>query len=113
MDRRTSKAVWDLMKQRFAGNDRVKRSMLQKIRRDFEVLVMKYSETVPEYFGRLLTISNQIRSNGEKMEDVKIIKMILRTLTEKFTYVVVSIEESKNVDEMSIEELQSTLIVHE
>ncbi|KAJ0880785.1 putative RNA-directed DNA polymerase [Helianthus annuus] len=113
LDRKTSKAIWNSMKQRFAGNERVKRSMLQKLRRDFEVLEMKTNETIPEYFGRVLTVSNQMRSNGESMPDVKIVEKILRTLTEKYTYVVVSIEESKNVEEMSIEELQSTLVVHE
>ena len=34
-------------------------------------------------------------------------------MTEKFTYVVVSTEESKNTDNMSIDELQSSLLVHE
>ena len=33
--------------------------------------------------------------------------------TEKFTYVVVSIEKSKDTDNMSIDELQSSLVVHE
>ncbi|GJV64547.1 putative RNA-directed DNA polymerase [Tanacetum coccineum] len=113
LDRKTSKAVWESMKRRFAGNDRVKKSMLQKLRRDFEVLEMKTNETIPEYFGRVLMISNQMRSNGESMTDVKIVEKILRTLTEKYIYVVVSIEESKDIDQMSIEELQSTLIVHE
>nr|GEV17080.1 putative RNA-directed DNA polymerase [Tanacetum cinerariifolium] len=113
LDRTTSKAVWESMQKRFAGNDRVKKSMLQKLRRDFEVLEMKGNETIPEYFGRVLCISNQMRSNGETMTDVKIVEKILRTLTEKYMYVVVSIEESKDIDKMSIEELQSTLIVHE
>ncbi|GJW73158.1 hypothetical protein Tco_0132528 [Tanacetum coccineum] len=35
MDRTTSKAMWDSMKQRFAGNEGAKRSMLQKLQRDF------------------------------------------------------------------------------
>ncbi|KAL4584185.1 hypothetical protein LXL04_008777 [Taraxacum kok-saghyz] len=113
MDRTTSKAVWNSMKQRFAGNERVKRSMLQKLRRDFEVLEMKNSETILDYFGRVLTVSNQIRSNGETIGDVKIVEKILRTLTEKYTYVVISIEESRDVEKMTIEELQSTLVVHE
>ncbi|KAL4563107.1 hypothetical protein LXL04_027140 [Taraxacum kok-saghyz] len=113
MDRKTSKAIWDSMKQRFAGNERVKRSMLQKLRRDFEVLEMKTSETILDYFGRVLSISNQIRTNGEQIENVKIVEKILKTLTDKYMYVVVSIEESRNVEEMTIEELQSTLVVHE
>ncbi|KAL4567941.1 hypothetical protein LXL04_023537 [Taraxacum kok-saghyz] len=113
LDRKTSKAVWDSTEKRFAENARVKKSMLQKLRRDIEIIEMKTGETIPEYFGRVLTISNQMRSNGEEMTDVKIVEKILRTLTEKYVYVVVSIEESKNIEEMSIEELQSTLVVHE
>lgn len=74
---------------------------------------MKIEETIPKYLYRVLTISNQMRNNGEVMRDVKIVEKILRTLTEKYMYVVVSIEESKNIEEMSIEELQSILVVHE
>ncbi|KAL4568673.1 hypothetical protein LXL04_024288 [Taraxacum kok-saghyz] len=113
LDKITSKAVWESMQKGFAGNERVKKSLLQKIRRDFEVLEMKMNESIPEYFGRVLTNSNQMRSNGETMIDVKVVEKILRTLTDKYMYVVVSIEESKDIDQMSIEELQSTLVVHE
>ena len=37
----------------------------------------------------------------------------MHTLTEKFTYVVVSIEKFKDTDNMSIDELLSSLVVHE
>ena len=42
-----------------------------------------------------------------------ILEKILRTLTEDFNYVVCSIEESKDIDTLSIDELQSSLLVHE
>ncbi|XP_076913804.1 uncharacterized protein LOC143572557 [Bidens hawaiensis] len=113
LDRRTSKAVWESMKRRFAGNTRVKKSMLQKLWRDFEVLEMKNGETIPEYFGRVLTVANQMRSNGEIMTDGKIVEKILRRLTEKYVYVVVSIEESNDIEAMTVEQLQSSLFVHE
>ena len=35
-----------------------------------------------------------------------------RNLTEKFNYVVCSIEESKDIDALTVDELQSSLIVH-
>ncbi|CAH1423479.1 unnamed protein product [Lactuca virosa] len=70
LDRRTSKAVWESMKKRFAGNDRVKKSMLQKLRRDFEVLEMKTNETIPEYFGRsTLIVHDQKFKKNEKEEE--------------------------------------------
>ena len=37
----------------------------------------------------------------------------MRSLTLKYNYVVWSIEESKDVDELLLDELQSTLLVHE
>lgn len=113
LDRRTSKVIWDSMKKKFGGNERVKRSLLNTLRREFEVLSMKMDETIDDYFGRVMTVSNKMRSNREEMTDSKIVEKILRTLTDKFTYVVVSIEESKDTGNMSIDELQSSLTVHE
>ena len=113
LDRRTSKIIWDSMKTKFGGNAQVKRSLLQKLRRDFEVLEMKEHESVEEYFTRVQAITNQMRSNGETMTDSEVVEKILRTLNEKFMYVVVSIEESKDTETITLDELQSSLVVHE
>ena len=113
LDRSSSKVIWDSMKSKFGGNARVKRSLLQKLRRDFELLEMNEAESVEEYFTRVLSVTNQMRSNGEVMMDSKVVEKILRTLSEKFMYVVVSIEESKDTETISLEELQSSLMVHE
>ncbi|KAA8528478.1 hypothetical protein F0562_035833 [Nyssa sinensis] len=58
-------------------------------------------------------IVNKMRIHGDKTEDVTIIENILRSMTPKFNFVVCSIEESKDIDELSIEELQGSLQVHE
>ncbi|CAL9019603.1 unnamed protein product [Prunus brigantina] len=51
--------------------------------------------------------------HGDKLDDVAITETILRSIAPKFDYVMCSIEESNNIDEMSIDELQSSLLVHE
>jgi hypothetical protein len=44
---------------------------------------------------------------------VVIIEKILRSMTSRFDYVVCSVEESNNLDTLTIDELQSSLLVHE
>lgn len=58
-------------------------------------------------------IVNDMRNCGDDMLDVKIVEKILRTLTDKWNYIVCSIEESKDVDSLFVDALQSSLLVHE
>ena len=109
----TAKDTWDSLKQKYQGTTRVKRAQLQALRKEFEVLHMKIAESVNDYFGRTLTIANKMRTQGERMDDVVIVEKILRSLTSKYDYIVCSIEESNDLDIMSIDELQSSLLVHE
>jgi len=54
-----------------------------------------------------------MQTHGETMGDVAVIEKILRSMTPKFNYVVCSIEESHHIDTLSIDQLQSSLLVHE
>ncbi|KAK0592572.1 hypothetical protein LWI29_021423 [Acer saccharum] len=101
------------MKKKYEGNARVKWSILQALRKEFETLEMKSGEKVSDYFSRVMTVANRMRVHGERMVDVTIVEKILRSLTDKFNYIVCSIEESKDIDSLSIDELQSSLIVYE
>lgn len=112
-DRSSSKAIWDSMKQKFQGSTRVKRAQLQSLRCDFEVLCMKEGESVNAYFARVLSIANKMKAHGENMSQTMITEKILRSMISKFNYVVCSIEESNNMTTMTIDELQSSLLVHE
>ncbi|KAF2305446.1 hypothetical protein GH714_005359 [Hevea brasiliensis] len=109
----TAKDIWDSMKQKYQGTTRVKRAQLQALRKEFEVLQMKNGETVNEYIARALSIANKMKANGEDKGDVAVVEKILRSMTPKFNYVVCSIEESNDTSKLTIDELQSSLLVHE
>ncbi|CAL9237510.1 unnamed protein product [Arabidopsis halleri] len=109
----TAKQLWDSLKTKYQGDERVRRAQLQRLRRDFEVLEMKETESITEYFSRVLLIATDMGNLGEEMKESKIVEKILRTLSEKFTYVVCSIEESKDIDNLSVDALQSSLRCHE
>lgn len=109
----TCKQIWDSMKKKYQGIARVKQQQLQTLRKEFKIFHMKQWEFVDEYFSRTLAIVNKMRIHGEKIENVVVVEKILRSMTSIFAYVVFSMEESKVLDELSIDELQSPLLVHE
>lgn len=50
-EKEASKKIWDLMKKKYESNSRVKRSILQELRNDFETLEMKIGESITDYFA--------------------------------------------------------------
>ncbi|XP_031259204.1 uncharacterized protein LOC116117308 [Pistacia vera] len=113
LNRDTAKHIWDSMKQKYQGSTRVKRAQLQALQKEFDVLQMKEDESVDAYFARTLIIANKMKIHGENMQQVVIIEKILRSMTSRFNYVVCSVEESNNLYTLTIDELQSSLLVHE
>ncbi|XP_047317376.1 uncharacterized protein LOC124920849 [Impatiens glandulifera] len=59
-------------KTKYGSNEKVKKSMLNTLRRDFELLEMKNTESIKEYFSRVTAMANKIRSNGEVTPDSKL-----------------------------------------
>ncbi|GJR65234.1 retrovirus-related pol polyprotein from transposon TNT 1-94 [Tanacetum coccineum] len=57
-----------------------------------------------------MVIVNNMGNNGEILKDTHIVEKILRILTKKFNYFVVSIEEFKGITTLTVDELQSSLI---
>jgi transcriptional regulator with GAF, ATPase, and Fis domain len=58
-------------------------------------------------------VVNQLKRNGEEISENRVVEKILRSLTNDFENVVCAIEESKNLAEMTVDELSSSLEAHE
>ena len=66
-----------------------------------------------DYIGKVMSLASQMRMHGDSITDVAGVEKIQRSRTPKLDYIVSSIEEANNVEEMQIDELQSSLLVHE
>ncbi|XP_019438895.1 PREDICTED: uncharacterized protein LOC109344586 [Lupinus angustifolius] len=83
------------------------------MRKQFELLQMEDQESISEYFTRIRGLTNLMRSCGEQVKDEGIVEKALRTLSAKFDHVVVAIEESKDLEFLTIDELQGSLEAYE
>ncbi|XP_019420699.1 PREDICTED: uncharacterized protein LOC109330885 [Lupinus angustifolius] len=70
------------------------------MRRRYELMQMEKSEKISEFFTRIITHTNSMKSCGEKMDDATILEKILRIVAPRFDHVVVAIEESGKVERM-------------
>jgi hypothetical protein len=71
----------------------------------FEEIKMLEDEIFGEFYTKINDLRNSMVSLGKKISYVKLIRNILRSLPERFRIKVTTIEESKDLDKMKIEEL--------
>ncbi|RDX97173.1 hypothetical protein CR513_20081, partial [Mucuna pruriens] len=67
---------------------------------------MKSRESVRDYFSRTMAIVNKMQIHGDKTEGITVVEKIIWSMTPKFNFVVCSIEEAHDIEELSIDELQ-------
>jgi hypothetical protein len=108
-----AKHAWDILEITYQGTNKVKNAKLQTLRKSFETLQMKDSDSVDHFMTHITSIVNQLCTHGEDIQENKFIEKVLRSLPDKFNMVVVSIEESKDLSTLTVEELMGSLLTHE
>ena len=78
-----SKDAWDSLQTTYQGMEKVKTTKLQLMRRYFEVICMKESDTIDSFFTLLIGLVTQMRSHGETIEETRIVGESVEELTLK------------------------------
>ena len=104
-----AKEVWQILEMTYEGTKKVKDTKLQMLTTHFEELKMSENESFNSFYGKLNEVVIGKFNLGEKREDSKIVRKILQSLPESFRAKVIAIEESKDLDEIKIQELIGSL----
>lgn len=110
---KSAKEAWDILEKSYGGADKVKRVKLQSLQKQFENLNMKEQETITEYFNRMQQLVNSMKTCNEMLSDQHIMEKIMRSLPQKFDYICVAIEKSRNVTKMKVDNLLNSLEAYE
>ncbi|XP_047177875.1 uncharacterized protein LOC124844900 [Vigna umbellata] len=109
----TAKEAWEILEVAYKGDTRVRQVRVQALRREFEHLEMEENEGVTQFITRVQKVANQLGMNGEEMPPNRVAEKILRSLTDDFESIVVTIEETKDLTTLTVDELAGSLKAHE
>ena len=110
---KTAKEAWTILETIYEGTKKVKDMKLQMLTTRFEELEMRDDEAFDSFYGKLNEIVIAKLKFREKIEDSKVVRKILRSLPESFKAKVTAIEDSKDLDEIKIQELIGSLQTYE
>jgi len=108
-----AKEAWQILETTYEGTKLVKSAKLQMLISKFEEIKMLEDETFGEFYSKMSDLKNSMVSLGKPISDVKLIRKILTSFPERFRIMVITTEESKDIEEMKIEELVGSLQMYE
>lgn len=74
---------------------------------------IKDTKDISSYLTHVKIMMNRLKFNGETLMYARVVKKILQLLTDDFENVMCAVEDSKNLEEMTIDDIASSLEAHE
>lgn len=102
--KKTAKELWDSLKTRFVGADRVKAARLSTLKGEFDFLRMKEGESLDDYAGKISGMAARYVNLGATLDDAAMVKKLLDTVPDRLYPAVAGIEQFCDVEKMPFEE---------
>lgn len=110
----TAKQVWEAIKSRHMGADRVREARLQTLMCEFDRLKMKDTDKIDDFVGKISEISSKSTGLGEAIEESKLVKKFLSSLPrKKYIHIVASLEQVLDLKTTSFEDIIGRLKTYE
>ena len=104
-----AKEAWEILEITYEGMKKVEDTKLRMLTTRFEELKMNEDESFDSFYSKLNKVVVSKFNLGKKTEDSKIVRKIFRSLPKSFRAKVIAIEESKDLDDIKVQELISSL----
>ncbi|GKD13975.1 hypothetical protein Tco_1198382 [Tanacetum coccineum] len=109
----TAKEIWKTLLITHQGNSQVKDNKIGLLVQQYEQFVISKDESIDSAFARFSTIITSLKALDECYSSKNYVRKFLRALHPKWRENVTTIEESKDLTSLSLDELIRNLKVHE
>ncbi|GKD70180.1 zinc finger, CCHC-type containing protein [Tanacetum coccineum] len=101
---KNAKDVWESIKVRYIGAERVQKARLQILRNELEMLKMNDNESINDFAGKISGIVAKFKSLGLTLEEEVIVRKFLNSVPKKYLPIVAPIEQYSDLETMPFEE---------
>ena len=109
-----AKQVWEAIKNRHVGAERVKEARLQTLMTEFERLKMKETKSIDDFGGKLSELASKSAALGVTIEETKLVKKFLMSLPrKKYIHIVASLEQVLDLNTTGFEDILGRLKAYE
>jgi hypothetical protein len=109
----SAKSIWDSLCSTYEGNKQVKEAKANLLVHQYELFRMKDDEDIETMFSRFQTLVSGLQVLKKSYTVPDHVKKILRSLPARWRPKVTAFQESKNLDDVTLEDLISSLRSHE
>ncbi|GJT94728.1 retrovirus-related pol polyprotein from transposon TNT 1-94 [Tanacetum coccineum] len=109
----TAKEIWKTLLITHQGNSQVKDNKIDLLVQQYEQFIISEEESIDSAFTRFNTIITSLKAHDEGYSSKNYVRKFLRALHPKWRAKVTTIEESKDLTSLSIDELIGNLKAHE
>jgi hypothetical protein len=109
----TARLAWEAVRIMRIGDDRVRKTTAQRVRRQYEELALKEGEGVEDFSLRLTNIVSQLATLGDPEDPTKVVEKYLCIARGRYKQLVVSMETLLDISTLSIEEVTGRLLASE
>jgi transposase InsO family protein len=109
----TAKEAWGTIQQMSVGEDRVRKTRAQVLKRQFDRMIMSDSVSIVEFSQGLISVGGEIRSLGVVLSEHVVVERLFSAVPDKFLPIIGTIEQWGDLSEMSVAEAAGRLRVFE
>nr|GEZ14973.1 zinc finger, CCHC-type [Tanacetum cinerariifolium] len=105
----TAKELWESLKRRHVGEEKVQQARLQSLMIGIQTLQMKEDDTVDAFTPKLNGYATKAREFRKTLDESLLVRKLLDSTPDRFIQIVASIEQTNDLDDITLDEITGKL----
>nr|GEX00776.1 zinc finger, CCHC-type [Tanacetum cinerariifolium] len=106
---KTAKELWESLKKRHVGEEKVQQAPLQSLMIGFNTLQMKDDDTMDAFAAKLNGYATKAKELGKTLDESLLVRKLLDSTPDRFIQIVASIKQKSDLDDITLDEITGKL----